>query len=42
MKKRQDDSQRNLAEFRERMQPVRERTNRKLQELFPELQRLPE
>jgi hypothetical protein len=41
VRKRQEAMQRKLDEFRERIKPVQERTNRKLQELFPELRELP-
>jgi hypothetical protein len=40
VRKRQETTQRKLSEFRERIKPVQERTNRTLQELFPELQGL--
>lgn len=41
VRKRQDAIRRERDEFNERIKPVQERTNRKLQELFPELQGLP-
>lgn len=36
VRNRQETRQQKLDEFRERIKPVQERTNRKLQELFPE------
>jgi hypothetical protein len=39
--KRQQAEQAKLDSFRERIKLLEERTNRKLQELFPELQGLP-
>lgn len=41
VRKRQEATQRQRDKFNERIKPVQERTNRKLQELFPELQGLP-
>jgi hypothetical protein len=41
VRKRQEARQRKLDEFRERIKPVQKRTNRKLNELFPELRGLP-
>jgi hypothetical protein len=41
VRKRQDATQRKRDEFRERIRPVEDRTNRKLQKLFPELRGLP-
>jgi hypothetical protein len=39
--KRQEATRQELDEFEKRIKPARERTKRKLQELFPELRRLP-
>lgn len=41
VRKQQDATQHKLNELRERITPMQERTNRKLQELFPELQGMP-
>lgn len=41
VRKRQEGLKRRLAAFRKRIKPVQQRTNQHLEELFPELQRLP-
>jgi hypothetical protein len=41
VRKRQERTQQKVDEFRERIKPVQDRTNHKLQELFPELRGLP-